>query len=682
MAHSLRFRQIHLDFHTSPYIGGIGKKFAKNRWQQMLKKGEVNSITCFATCHHGWSYYKTDVGAMHPELDFDLLDAEFKACKEMDINVPIYLTAGVNNWAAHEHPEWREVLADGSYGGWTKSTVDPGFHSMCFNTPYLDLLCRQIEEVTRRFPECDGIFLDIINQRPCTCQWCLDGMDQEGLDPTKEEDRIAYSEQVLLKYYKATTAAATCYDKEMPIFHNSGHIHPGRRDILPYFSHLELESLPTGGWGYDHFPLSAAYARGLDKDFLGMTGKFHTTWGEFGGFKHPNALRYECAAMLAFGSKCSVGDQLHPEGELDESTYEIIGEAYREVKEKEAWCDHVESVADIGLLSVSSTKEISGREAPADYGAGRILLEGHFLFDVIDTVSDFSKYKALILPDQVAINTALEKKLKEYQKQGGKLIMSWKSGLNSDQTASIFNLPALFQGMHESTPGYIQTDESVCPSFVKTPMVMYQPAVKTELTKETDQMSSLGDVLPSYFNRHYRYFCSHQHTPFNPDAKRFCAGFMTGDVLYFSHPVFELYRAVGSVALKSYVVNAIKKFMGEELTITTGMPSQARVSLMKQTEKKRAVLHLLFADKHFRGGEVSLSGGTVNNRLKGLEVIEELLPLGKTEVSLFLNRDVSSVTLQPQGQPLEFHKKQEGKRYRISFTVERFICHQMVEMAH
>jgi hypothetical protein len=43
-----------------------------------------------------------------------------------------------------------------------------------------------------------------------------------------------------------------------------------------------------------------------------MTGKFHTTWGEFGGFKRPNALRYECAAMLAFGSKCSIGDQLHP----------------------------------------------------------------------------------------------------------------------------------------------------------------------------------------------------------------------------------------------------------------------------------------------------------------------------------------------------------------------------------
>ena len=28
-------------------------------------------------------------------------------------------------------------------------------------------------------------------------------------------------------------------------------------------THLELESLPTGGWGYDHFPLSARYAQTL-----------------------------------------------------------------------------------------------------------------------------------------------------------------------------------------------------------------------------------------------------------------------------------------------------------------------------------------------------------------------------------------------------------------------------------
>ena len=38
------------------------------------------------------------------------------------------------------------------------------------------------------------------------------------------------------------------------------------------------------------FPFSARYCQGLGVDYLGMTGKFHGSWGEFGGFKHPNAL--------------------------------------------------------------------------------------------------------------------------------------------------------------------------------------------------------------------------------------------------------------------------------------------------------------------------------------------------------------------------------------------------------
>ncbi len=52
----LRFRQVHLDFHTSPVIPDIGVRFDKQQWQASLKRGHVNSITCFAICHHGWNY--------------------------------------------------------------------------------------------------------------------------------------------------------------------------------------------------------------------------------------------------------------------------------------------------------------------------------------------------------------------------------------------------------------------------------------------------------------------------------------------------------------------------------------------------------------------------------------------------------------------------------------------------
>ena len=44
----LRFRQIHLDFHTSEFIDGIGSQFDPEEFAATLEKARVNSITCFA----------------------------------------------------------------------------------------------------------------------------------------------------------------------------------------------------------------------------------------------------------------------------------------------------------------------------------------------------------------------------------------------------------------------------------------------------------------------------------------------------------------------------------------------------------------------------------------------------------------------------------------------------------
>ena len=477
--HKLRYRQVHLDFHTSPAIEGIGVDFDKQQWQDALKAGNVDSITCFASGHHGWSYYDTKVGTRHPNLSFDLLRAQFDAAKEIDVNVPIYLTAGVHNMMAEQHPEWREMGHSGQYLGWTADLLTAGFRTICFNTPYLDHLCEQIEEVVELFPDANGIFLDIISQGPCCCRWCVESMREKGLDPAKEEDRLAHATMSLNKYYERTTASARINNPDMPIFHNSGHITCGDRDVLKHFSHLELESLPTGGWGYDHFPISAKYCHNLPYDFLGMTGKFHTTWGEFGGYKHPNALRYECAAMLAYGAKCSVGDQLHPSGKMDMSTYKLIGTAYAEVKTKEPWCIDAGNIADIGLLSSAAVNSQSGSghaDVPSDIGAGRILLEGHFLFDILDTEMSFDKYKLIVLPDDIQINHELKIILDKYLDEGGKLLITGMSGLAGDGSGFLFDVGADWSGQSEFQPDFILPCDELSPDFVESPMVMYMPS--------------------------------------------------------------------------------------------------------------------------------------------------------------------------------------------------------------
>ncbi|NJK92571.1 MAG: hypothetical protein HC904_12525 [Blastochloris sp.] len=621
--HSLPFRQVHLDFHTSPAIPAVGASFNKQQWQETLRRGHVNSITLFSKCHHGWSYHPTTTGKIHPHLNFDLLRAQYDATKELGINAPIYLSAGVDNLASYEHPEWREIGFDGQYCGWAKRNIDAGFHLMDFHSPYLAYLCAQIIEAVRLFPDCDGIFLDIISQSGSCSRWSLEAMEAAGLDATKPEDRKASAQLALEKYYQQTTAAARIDNPHMPIFHNSGHIDIGKTDILHrYFSHLELESLPTGGWGYDHFPASAKYCQNLPHDFLGMTGKFHTTWGEFGGYKHPNALRYECAAMLAFGSKCSIGDQLHPNGQLDSSTYDIIGAAYAEVEQKEPWCRQVENVADIALLSSLSTQTQYRRDIPSDTGASRILLEGQFLYTIIDSTMPLDGYKVVLLPDDVLIDPALEKKLHAYLQSGGKLFLSGSSGLKPDGSGFLFDLGAEWSGPSPFQPDYALPIEELRPSFLNSPQVMYLPSQRIRAT----QGRSLGQIFDPYFNRSFKHFCSHQHAPNQLQASGYDLGVLHGNILYLAHPVFSLYCGYGSVAYRQIITHALNLLLAGDRSLHTNLPSTARLSLMHQPGENRYIAHLLYANTLTRGGVLELSGGTTAAS-KPIEVIEELLPL-------------------------------------------------------
>jgi hypothetical protein len=107
-------RQIHLDFHTSEHIPGVGSRFLKRQFQEALRVGHVNWINIFAKCHHGWSYYPIRAGHVHPTLEIDLLGAQIAACHEIGVRCPIYFTVG---WSVHDaetHPEWCVRNADGT----------------------------------------------------------------------------------------------------------------------------------------------------------------------------------------------------------------------------------------------------------------------------------------------------------------------------------------------------------------------------------------------------------------------------------------------------------------------------------------------------------------------------------------------------------------------------------------
>ena len=669
MNHHLRFRQVHLDFHTSGLIPGIGLAFDADEWKRTLKNAHVNSITLFAKCHHGWHYHETKVGRMHPNLGFDLLRAQFDACKEIGVNAPIYISAGLDDATVTENPGWKNIyLETETMTPRVPSPFRAGFHRACFNSPYVDYLVKEVQEVLEQFPNCDGIFTDITTQPVCVCEHCMKVMRDNGLDPHSLKDLNICRRMAQQRYFKMITDAVMEMNPEMPLYHNGGVKPSDAENIKKYYSHLELESLPTGGWGYDHFPMAAKYAKTLGLDFLGMTGKFHTTWGEFGGYKHPNALRYECAHMLAYGAKCSIGDQLHPCGKLDSSTYRIIGKAYAEVEAKEPWCDNVENVAEIAIIPEDAVLMDERGNVDGDIGAGRILLEGHFLFDVIGLDADFSKYKLLILPDTIKIDKSFKKKLDAYLAAGGRLLLTGKSGLDKDGKP-VFELGAKFEGDSPNPTEYILPNKELLPEDIDSPMVVYLRGQRLKVSRG----KSLGKIFKPYFNRtdHY-HFCSHQQTPYVPEPTEYDIGVQNGGITYLAHPIFSMYKGWGAVPIRQFICNVIRLALGAEPRLTCNMPSAARVSMMHQPAENRSVIHLLYANIQPRGGSKMIGDVYVSGNG---QIIEELLPLADTTVKVKPLAEVTGVTLEPQGLPLQYHTDSKGN---IKFRVDSFTCHQMV----
>ncbi|WP_373230706.1 beta-galactosidase trimerization domain-containing protein [Cohnella sp.] len=659
--HSIRFRQVHLDFHTSEHITGVGKDFDEEQFIGCLQKAHIDTINVFAMCHHGWSYFDTKVGQAHPHLETNLLPRMLDACKQNDIEAPIYITVGFNELAAREHPDWVVVKPNGEPYGPPKAPNETplpsgwdGWHMLCMNSPYLQYILDYTREVMERFQPI-GIFYDIVGEYPCLCSNCRSRLKELGLDENNPEHRMQLAKQVYLNYLQKTSELIWSINSETRLYHNCTTEKMGEKLYYPYYSHYDIESLPTGGWGYDYFSSMVRYIRKQDFQYLGMTGKFHKSWGEFGGFKNPAALRYECQQMISFGARICIGDQLHPSGHMDEETYRIIGEAFEDVAVKETWCHSTDSVAEIAILSANA---LIGAEdsRTSDMGAYMMLEEGHYLFDMIDYAMEFSSYKILILPDQIRLTDSLKNKLEQYVADGGKLIMSAESGLWTERPEFALDVGANFRGKSEWEKDYTLVSDLIAGNLVTSPFINYESGYKVAV----NEAEVLAHTYRPYFNRTYGHFCSHLHAPAAEEAD-YPAVIRHGNIIYISQPLFRLYRNHGMQLYRDLFLQCVKQLLPEPV-MTTSLPSAGKVNLTRLATDNDYVLHLLYAVPILRGDT---------------QVIEDVPTLRDISVRIKLDKEVTEVRLLPEMTEIPYDRDEQGyTRFSVDLTSHQMVlCH-------
>ena len=639
-------RQVHLDFHTSEYIDSIGADFSRAQFREMLRVGHVNAINVFAKGHHSWMYYPSEVGYTHPNLHFDLLGEMIEACEAEGVRVYAYFTVG---WSANDalrHPEWvalrrdgtsefaekAEALGDGKHpGGW--AYLEP-------SGPYADTILAQVEELVTKYPRLDGVWFDIFKaHRPNFNAWSLADYAARGIDTA---DRDAVYRRALERYHEFTRRANAVVKQHLPdatTFYNGTTATYFDKDLVLFKDTLfaanakhDLEDLPTAWGGYDIFPWRAKYFANTGKAIVAMSGKFHKAWGEFGGFKDPEAIRYEAATMVSFGASCNFGDQLHPRGVMDPDTYRNIGHAYAYVKQIENYGVGAEHVARTGLYV---PEDLSSLE-----GVVRMLLEEQVNFNVVNTLADWRDLEVLILPHG-GILPRHRAQVEGFVARGGK-VLTLGDGFLLDG-APVLDVGATVAGAATYDIDYTVVGDALAAEMVRSPYLNYAPALRLS---PKPGARVLADIREPYFSRTLERYSSHNNTPYRTYPAAHPAVVERGDgrVIAIAHDLGTQYYEEGMRLHRQLFANALARLRQNPM-VRAELPSMGRLNLLHQPGQRRYVAHLTYASPIQRGN---------------VRVVEDIPALRDIPVHFDLPVDAKRVYLIPQLRELAAERTDAG----------------------
>jgi hypothetical protein len=625
-------------------------QFDAQAFAQMFVDAHVDSVTVFAKCHHGMLYYDTDRPERHPHLprDLNLLEQQIEALHRNGIKAPIYLSVQCDEYAANHYPQWIALNEDKSQVGSKPFTA--GWQIMDMSSPYQDYLADQLDEVLRKFAPVDGIFMDMCWDQPSCSRYAIDGMKKQSLDPTNADDRMRYARGVTHQYmdrYSKMLEKAQAQSKPVGVWFNSrpkAHLLEEQK----YIKHIEVECLPTGGWGYAYFPYVARLVRNLNLPTLSHTARFHRSWGDFGGIKPTAALMYECCSVLAQGFTNGVGDQMLPDGTLDPEAYRMIGKVYEHIKACEPFVEGAKHVREIAVM-VDPT--LGDNPGSAGLGFVRMLQELQLQFDIVPTPThmpiNLSDYRMVILPESTPIDAKLVETLQDYLNAGGSLLVSTPAQADQLNKAAMQNWGVNIHGDSPFTTVYLRPDETLSENMPANDPVLYQGGPRFRAANDAQV---LCHVVEPYFERAYDHFCSHFQTP--PAAlSDYAAVIEKGRIITFGFPLFSVYADNASLPLRQLFANAVKRLLPDPMIKADG-PSHLEAVVLER--ENQIVVHLL--------------SFLSSRRAPGLDLIEDAFPLVNMPLAVRLPDKPTRVYLAPQQQNIQWDYRNDYIRIELTMT--------------
>ena len=554
-------RQVHLDFHTSPLIPEVAADFDPDAFAALFAEAHVTSVTVFAKCHHGMSYYPTKVGTRHPTMRrADLMGEMVEALHRRGIRAPVYTTIAFEEDVADRFPQWRQFRSDGTFATLraadNKTPVAGGWRfNEWLHPDYQDYIEAHVTELLDNYT-LDGLFFDILFHD-------VDAISSESAQKFRAEQGVVGTDFVSLtrfeslaqvKFADRFTRLIHGRSPKMSIFYNMPnvlHVDAGIGTIpmAKFRTQWEIESLPSGMWGYFHFPRQGRRAMASTQPWLGQTGRFQRSWGDFGGIKPAPALEFECFRSQALGGGNCVGDQLHPRGRQDPGVYRLIGSVFQQCAAADAFYTDTRPLPQVGIFPASGSPDQASADLSLE-GAVQMCEETHYDAVVLDDSCDLTGLAVVILPDAATVTPRLVEKLRAFLAAGGNIIASDRGGFTDAGKWSLpSEIPLTFDGPVDTVPTYWRPRRDFLGDQADSDRVLYQPGMFVKPPADASATSRvLVDRVPPYFKKRTDHtFSSHFQAPGVPTVDSAHPAVLAGkNWVYFADPIFREFRQTGN----------------------------------------------------------------------------------------------------------------------------------------
>jgi len=441
--------------HIADWDNRFLSEFDAKTYVDLLRLAEVQSAVVYAHSHVGHCNFPTKVGHTHNGMQGKThLKDVIALCHQNGIAVQLYYSVIFDRWAYDNHPDWRIILVNGRPAGET------GRHGLnCPNSPYRDYVVALTEEMCQQL-DFDGIRYDMTFwPNVCYCPHCQKRFASEvGGELPKviqwdDPHWVSFQrkrEEWLLDFAHLLTEKVRSLKPLATVEHQASTYPQTWRLGVTYGLTQQCDFLQGDFYGD---ALQGSFVRKLfynlsENQPYGFETSMMVNLRNHTAKKSKDLLRTKAFACLADAGAFVFIDAIDPVGTLNRSVYQRMGEIFGETRVYEKYLGGGKLCEDVAVYLSTESKfdyadngkapddpKLSSRLPHVDAALAtvRALIDQHIPYGVITkkNLGGLSRYKILVLPNVLMMDTEEVEAVRNYVNSGGSLYASKYTSLST-----------------------------------------------------------------------------------------------------------------------------------------------------------------------------------------------------------------------------------------------------------